>query len=454
MKLIYYILLLAAFLRLYRLEALTEFLGDQGRTSFILRQFPLPLAGPTTLSGAHLGPVFYYLLAPFGWNPIVTSIWMAILGVFAVYVLYKVVNILYGTNVALIVSILYAVAPIIVKQDRIIWEPNLVPLFAFLFCYFILRKNWLGMGAATAVLVQLHYPNIFFIGLSGLILYRNVKSMFKWLFGFALLLLPFMFYEYKNHFIDIQNIFHVMSSSSGLGKRQIIGFIFEYSGRVFGFVLPYMSHPIAIGLISLWIVFLVFNVNKYNLFWTFWFLVGVISMARYNGVVYDHYLLFLLPPVLLTLAAVAKKFKALSYILVILILIQLFNTDIFSQGNNDIARTKNAVSDVINDANSQPFSFTLINSRSFSDLHYRYYFSTFGVSPEFVKNEMYSMFYLICDNSKCPPVAEVTEKQYIPVVCYDPHCAGDYGNIDMTKWQFDHELTSKSYGKIYVFLRL
>ena len=63
------LLIIAVALRLWNLTAGTEFLGDQGRTFLhVLSAWEsktIPLLGPTVLSGQHLGPVYYFLIAPF-----------------------------------------------------------------------------------------------------------------------------------------------------------------------------------------------------------------------------------------------------------------------------------------------------------------------------------------------------------------------------------------------------
>jgi 4-amino-4-deoxy-L-arabinose transferase-like glycosyltransferase len=477
------ILLLAAFLRMYRIGFLAEFLGDQGRTSIIeyewLHGGSFPLAGPTTLTGQHLGPVFYYLLAP-GYvlgqfNPVFVSVWIALLGVCTVFVVYHCIRAIYGDTVGLLVSLLYAVSPVIVSQDRTIWEPYLVPLFSFLYAYCaILQHEKLrfdycaAMGIITGILVQLHYPNIFFIGLSGLLFIGHsirvrdwrtfLRSCSGWMIGFLFILIPFLWYEQSVNFSDISGVIRVIvANSTQLGKRQIIGFAFDYAGRVFGFVLPYISLPVVIALIIAWCAVLIFQFSGWNIFWTMWFLIGVLSMARYNGVVYDHYLLFLLPPVVFAISAVLslKKLKFVAYVLVTLIIfLQLSKTDIFSTVHNDIARTESAVEAVIRDAGSLPFSFTLTGSRSFSDLHYRYFFLKNNVSPHAITNINYSKLYIICDSDHCPSGAEFSNTKLLPVLCYDEHCEGIYPVIDLNLWQFDTVLGHGLDHAIYVYNRI
>src|SRR5512135_3394681 len=80
------ILAVAAAVRFWHIGELTEFLGDQGRTMMILSEWVrtgvAPLAGPTTLTGQHLGPMFYYLILPgYPGGPLGVAMWSALIGV-------------------------------------------------------------------------------------------------------------------------------------------------------------------------------------------------------------------------------------------------------------------------------------------------------------------------------------------------------------------------------------
>jgi len=273
------IVILAALLRTYRIEALTEFLGDQGRTMLIMRDFielgVVPLAGPTTLSGHHVGPMFYYLLAPgyviFDGSPVGVSLWMAIFGVVAVWVLYETAKNMFGLFPARAVSLLWVVSPHLIASDRVIWEPNMVPLFVLLSVYLLYRAHtmwfrgvWVALGGALGVLVQLHYPNMFFVALLGLYLvgslllrlrkFREVVAAGSWwLAGFIAVLLPFLWYEYTVGFGDLRGIATVMASGGGafVGKRVMAELWLEYAFRVFGRALPFMSRITAAILVCL-----------------------------------------------------------------------------------------------------------------------------------------------------------------------------------------------------------
>ena len=205
------LLIVAGFLRLWRINELTEFLGDQGRTGMIIYEAwkarQLPLVGPPVLTGQFLGPAFYYIIGlPFilgGFHPVVPSVFMTLLGVLTVFLLYRLAAALFGTWIGIAVAGLYAVSPSIVRADRTVWEPTAVPLFVLLYLWcvysvFEKRRYWylLPMGAIVGVLVQLHYPNIFYVGLSVGLLLLLKKSVLLWFLagiaGFLLILSPFL----------------------------------------------------------------------------------------------------------------------------------------------------------------------------------------------------------------------------------------------------------------------
>lgn len=474
------ILGIAALLRLFRIGELTEFLGDQGRTLLILHDWVtrgvVPIAGPTTLSGHHLGPFFYYLLFPAYTvfpGPFSVSVWMAVLGVASVFLLYSTVRMVYGRYPALAAALLYAVSPAIVRQDRIIWEPNLVPLFGILFAWLAIRQHdrlsipiIVLQGAVCGILVQLHYPNVFFIGLLGLVgLGHSVRIRTwaylprfaaGWLLGFLIVMAPFLYYETMNGYRDILGIGRVfIQGSAALGKRQILLFTLDYAHRIVGFMLPGITMTSALVLFAGWCVFLVRHFTSWNIFWTVWFVFGAFAMGRYNGVVHDHYLFYLLPvPFLMlgsVLSVIRKDAVKLTAILAVLLIsgYQVSRSDVFTEGTGDISRVYTAVAEANRIAGDRPYSFTLINSRSFSDLHYRYVMETSGTVSRDVTEDSYNTFLLLCDSTVCPADTEAAGFGRIGVLCYDHHCSGAYPTIALRdEWMFE-----RSSGGVYVFTR-
>src|SRR3989344_1455399 len=84
-----FILIYAAFLRLYLIMDYMTFLGDEGRDVLIVYKIlhgDLTLLGPTaSVGGFFLGPIYYYFMAPFLWlfnyNPVGPAIMVALFGI-------------------------------------------------------------------------------------------------------------------------------------------------------------------------------------------------------------------------------------------------------------------------------------------------------------------------------------------------------------------------------------
>jgi 4-amino-4-deoxy-L-arabinose transferase-like glycosyltransferase len=94
---VFVILVLAFFMRVYRLDQLLGFYFDQGRDALVIwdlwHKGKLFLIGPVTgLAGIFLGPFFYYLIAPFyligGGNPVYPAIFLAFTSTLALFFLY------------------------------------------------------------------------------------------------------------------------------------------------------------------------------------------------------------------------------------------------------------------------------------------------------------------------------------------------------------------------------
>src|SRR5438270_11564429 len=96
--LVIFILVIAAFLRLYKIADYMTFLGDEGRDVLVVYNIlhgHLTLLGPTSsVGGFFLGPIYYYFMAPFlllfHYNPVGPAVMVALFGVVTVWFVYKI----------------------------------------------------------------------------------------------------------------------------------------------------------------------------------------------------------------------------------------------------------------------------------------------------------------------------------------------------------------------------
>src|SRR3990172_5373343 len=91
------LILLALFVRLYRVGPLLGFYFDQGRDPMVIwnlwHEGKFFLIGPVTgLAGIFLGPLYYYLIATLyligGGNPVYPVVFLAFLSTIAIFLLY------------------------------------------------------------------------------------------------------------------------------------------------------------------------------------------------------------------------------------------------------------------------------------------------------------------------------------------------------------------------------
>ena len=113
--LLLFILALGAFVRLYKIDGYMTFLGDEGRDAIIVRRllvnFDPILIGPgTSIGNMYLGPLYYYLSAPFlllaGLSPVGPSVMVALFGVATIYLIWYISRIWFGKKASIIASTL------------------------------------------------------------------------------------------------------------------------------------------------------------------------------------------------------------------------------------------------------------------------------------------------------------------------------------------------------------
>lgn len=493
-----FLFLISSFLRFFRIDQLTEFLGDQGRTGIVIYDAlinkSLPLVGPPVLTGQHLGPFFYYLVGlPFivsGFNPLWPSLFMAVLGVGTVLILFYVSEKIFGLLIGFSISLLFAISPLIVKESRILWDPTPIPFFILLFILSIYKiygeRNFcwfLLLGFTLGVLAQLHYPNMFFLILTAcfsfyLFLTRKkketAKRMLSWMLlsvvSFCLTLFPFLIYQINNAFIDIKGVLisFLLSESITVSTMPIYSRALDLSARLFHHVIP-LNNTLYMGIfILLGLLLPLLKRNFWNVFFVSWFVAGISIISLFKGIVFDHYLSFLLPVPFFLLGASMKtalRFvpgKVLFVFIIIIAIIQLSKTDIFSSGTNDIKRTGIIANEVLIQAGNTPFSFTLISSRSFSDVHYRYFFRIKGKEPEPITDGDYVLLFLICEKLPhpekkgeklpCPEDEEIKKLPEVAPLCFESPCKLNYSKISLKEFRF---ISSKELfdGKLFTFER-
>ncbi len=345
------ILLLAVFLRLYKIQDYMTFLGDEGRdvlVAYNILHGHLTLLGPTSsVGGFFLGPIYYYFMAPFLWlfnyNPVGPAVMVALFGIATVGLIYIVGKDFFNVKVGLIAALIYAISPLVITYSRSSWNPNPMPFFSLLILYLLYKavkksslKLFFAVGILFGIAMQLHYLAIF-LGVIMIVytflavlykqkslkiltgLFKNYSVIFL---GFLVGWSPFIAFEIRHGFLDFKNIitFVLFSGKTGTGPNYletISDVFFRLFGRlVFYFPTPDHQKAYGAGLISWWqvlvILFAVFACITifYKLYESFkkgnesfekylllvvWLVVGILLFGFYKKQIYDYYLAFMFP---------------------------------------------------------------------------------------------------------------------------------------------------------------
>src|SRR5947209_20581184 len=138
---IYPIILIASFLRLYRLDT-TAFSSDQStlfRMAYeaVHHGFIPPTSNGSSILTMHPPLTVYLLMLPalFSANPYWAAVMTALFNVVAVLMTYIVTRRYYGRLAAAIAALLYAAAQTTIIFSRFIWQPTLLAPFTILFLF-------------------------------------------------------------------------------------------------------------------------------------------------------------------------------------------------------------------------------------------------------------------------------------------------------------------------------
>ncbi len=342
--LILFTLVFSAFLRLYRISDYMTFLGDEGRDVMVAKgilEGNFTLLGPRASAGDFfLGPVYYYMIAPFLWlsrfDPVGPAIMVALFGIATVFLVYYVGKMFFGTKAGIMSAMLYAVSPLVIAYSRSSWNPNLMPFVSLLSLYLLylaVKRNNLKLllivGFLLGIAMQLHYLTTFlgvivfiFVLIGNLIqgkknILTNYTKQYLSLFvGFVAGLSPFLLFELRHNFANFRTIFNFIFVDSGTKgyppQESFTTHITDTFFRLFGrlvttFPPPEKIEAQMVANIEIWqlgtlllavtsIVLLFFIKDRLKLLLlVLWLFFGVVLFGFYKKSIYDYYLGFMFP---------------------------------------------------------------------------------------------------------------------------------------------------------------
>ncbi|OGJ06212.1 hypothetical protein A2192_02240 [Candidatus Nomurabacteria bacterium RIFOXYA1_FULL_35_17] len=455
-RFIIFIILIASFFRLYRIGDYMEFLGDQGRDIVIVRDFlkngNFFFIGPQTSTGnMYLGPFYYYFIAPSlllaNFNPIGPAIFIALLGILTTYLVYFISKIWFNHSTALIASFFFAISPTIIKYSNFSWNPNVMPLFALLFAYFIWKsfsqdkfKNLIYATLSFIMALNAHYlallllpiPLIYFtIYLLKKPTAKNKKNFFKYLaissIIFLISLIPQIAFDIKHQGQNIGALitfFSQRQTTVNLKAYKAIPIAWPLFTQINGSLLagkiplPATLISLFIALSSLFYLFKNFSQIKKNLYHPgfllmFWYFFGLIGLGLYKQHIYDHYFGFLFPVVtMLTAFLITYIFqikiygKIISVLIFLIIVFQSFSHNQFLyQPPRQLWTTKQIVQSIQQKSNQEPFNLALLAKQNY-DPPYRYFFYQNKAPLYDLKDKITNQLFVICEpwQIECQPI--------------------------------------------------
>ena len=468
------ILIVAAFLRLYRIEDYMTFLGDEGRDALVVKRMVVDheftLLGPITSVGLmHLGPLYYYLMIPFLWawglNPVGPAIMVALFSLATIVLLWKLTEEYFGLRAAAVSSLLYALSPLVIIHSHSSWNPNILPFWSLLIIHGLMqviihkRFFWaLIIGLSLGIVIQLHYVALVFgpVVFAALLVSRVQLPKKYWgllVAGGLLTFSPFIIFELRHALINTHTIIDFITRTGTAKSFTIMNFFRQFwdlTVRLYWRLLVITSAELA-----MLVLIVVFGVcaflwrtakssvqSQAYMILGIWFIVGIGFLSLYTGNIYDYYLMFIFPfPFLLTGIATSYLLRKWSTAVIALVCLTFFvttavkNTPIGKEPNRLATLTREVSESILEKAAGQPFNFGLITPGN-SDHAYRYFLEIGGNAPVVIKNEVEDpgrttvtgQLFVVCEQKECKPLgyplweiagygrAEITDEWYLNLV--------------------------------------
>jgi hypothetical protein len=225
--LLFLILFLASFLRLYRLPENLMFHGELGHNYLAIKNSifngQLPLLGPpTSHPWLFFGPLFYWIMGVTLFlgkgDPKVPAYSIAFISIISVFLTYRLTMLFFNKKTALVASYLMSISPLFIhftRESRFFFFVIPLSLIYFILVYKVILKNalryFLFLGLTLGTMLNFHAaPLYLFIALGILFYFTKINfSLKKWvLFWIGVISpnIPFLLYDSTHQFTMIKNL--------------------------------------------------------------------------------------------------------------------------------------------------------------------------------------------------------------------------------------------------------
>jgi len=449
--LLVFVVLLGAFLRLYRIADYITFLGDEGRDVLVVKRIivdhKFTLLGPTaSVGGFFLGPIYYYFMIPFLWafrlDPVGPAVMVALFGIATVFLVYKAGKDFFNNRVGLLAAGLYAISPLVVAYSRSSWNPNLMPFFSLLIIWVTWKmvvedkpKFLLLIGFLFGILIQLHYLATFLMVVIAVYLlrffcqFKYLKYYFGAIGGFLLGWLPFLLFELRHNFPNFQTLYRFVffGKETGFAIKRFLPIIADVTFRLFNRLVTNNQEALAALLLACSLMMLFWQGGRVKLgkekfalmLLSFWLVIGIGLFIFYQKSIYDYYFGFMFPlPFLLTglvLDKIARINKLSGWLVIFLlgclVFVNLRGIPFRYPPNRQLDQTKQIARMIIDKTEGKPFNFALITGQN-SDHAYRYFLEIWGRKPITLENPQVDperktvtdQLLVVCEMADCKPL--------------------------------------------------
>lgn len=443
--LIVLILLIAAFLRFYKLEDYMTYLGDEGRDSLVMKRilvdhdFPL-LGPPTSVGNMYLGPLYYYMMsipsAIFWLEPVAAAGMNVLIGVLTVFLILYLSKEWFGFKAGLLASFAYAISPITITYSRFSWNPNPAPFFAMLSIIGLnqIQKSkdfrWFILTAVSlAFALQMHYLALILVPVV-LVLYLYLilqkEKRFVWIgtilgiLVFLLLMSPLVIFDIKYNYLNARSLLELFSSKDSSVEFNFFSNLIKIV-PIYGYSLitRYMGgQNILVGsalsvILLIPVGLFVYHLRKKSFSWPLftlivWLVVGLVGLSFYKQEVYDHYLGFLNPAPYLLLAGVASYLPVrggwygVAVLGLIIAITNLPKNPLLNPPNMQLFRTQEIAKYIIAKSENKSFNFALIAERNY-DSAYQFFLYKYKHTPAMLPAEVADQLFVVCEDKVCNP---------------------------------------------------
>ncbi|MEM7825138.1 MAG: glycosyltransferase family 39 protein [Candidatus Aenigmatarchaeota archaeon] len=438
-------------------------MGDEGRDALIVRNLltkgDLIFIGPmTSIGNMYLGPAYYYMMAPFlamwKFSPVGPAVMVALISVVAIALTYYLGKYFFSPIVGLVAALLFSISPTSIVYSRSSWNPNPMPFFAILviltlYKFFKTNNNrWLILtGLAFGLSLQMHYLSILLLPVISIFwLLRLRKSYIDKAVGnflvnsfftilvFIVLMLPLIIFDLnpQHKFLNFNNFKNFFLERAGTAEHlptinlnpfnsfhRIIPLYFSFLKRFVTAGNQQLAYFLGVFIPVIQFAnfkFLFGNKMVESSFLILWYIIGILGLSIYQLEVYDHYFGFMVPAAFLATAlSLWLLFRlnnfakvASGIILVILLVVNIYNSPLKFPPSNQLEKTQNRVDFIISQTNNKPFNFALIAQNNY-DTAYQYYFELRSVKPvvideQHLEETITDQLFVICEDLTCQPL--------------------------------------------------